>query len=461
MKAKVGYAQWIILGLLSICLLSLFQKSTVFAAEESLSVTVTPPLIQLTIGPGESWNSVLKIVNNNTYDVTYYASPTDFEADGEQGKGKFIPLVTDTASGTSGGQTLGYWVEISPDPIVIKRGMSAQVPFTVRIPENASPGGHYAAILVGTMPDKEEITGPSMKISSFVTSLLFVRIKGDVIEKGRIREFVSTQSLYETPQANFLLRFENLGNTHLKPQGDITLYNMWGKERGKVTFNRANNFGNVLPNSVRKFEFSWKGEESVFDIGRYSAVVTLGYGEEGSQNSTATAYFWVVPLIPVFFTLGSIVLFAILITWLIRRYIRRALALEKERHFPEGLVAHNQAAYVPTIKVLIEPLKEGVVDLRTLRSARVREPAGETHVQRPLNSTTSIDERYTNMRPLTLFVLLQKYSLFLFFLALCITGAIALRIYFDTVLVPERAFEIVDITSQEEIPVQDEDIPAN
>src|SRR5262245_20566537 len=59
-------------------------------ADEALSVTLTPPMYQLAIGPGESWASSLKIVNNNSYDVTYYAQVVDMEAKGETGQSKFI-----------------------------------------------------------------------------------------------------------------------------------------------------------------------------------------------------------------------------------------------------------------------------------------------------------------------------------------------------------------------------------
>ena len=419
------------------------------AAEDSLSVTVTPPLFQLTIGPGEAWTSTLKIVNNNSYDVTYYASPMDFEAEGEAGKGRFMPLIDESVSSESG-HTLGHWIEISPDPIVVKRGMSGEVPFTVRIPEQAAPGGHYAAILVGTKPENEETLGPSMKISSFVSSLLFVRIKGEVTEKGRIREFRSANNLYETPHADFLLRFENIGNTHLKPQGDITLYNMWGKERGKITFNQANNFGNVLPNSIRKFEFSWEGEESIFEIGRYSAVVTLGYGQESKQNSTATTYFWVVPIVPVAMTLGSLTLFIVLITWLIRRYIRRALALEKRHLALRGSSESIPTASLSTMQALIEPIKEGVVDLRTLRKGVVIPPTAKSPLV--VASPEDIDTmtQFHTENQLTLLGFLQKYSLFLFFLALLAVGGLGMWAYFENVLLPERAYQIIEVTSEEE-----------
>jgi hypothetical protein len=293
-------------------------------AQEALSVTITPPLFQLTVGPGESWSSSVKVVNNNSYPVSYAAQVVDFEAQGETGQGKFVPLIETFANEPKSGDSLGSWIEISKDPITIEAGESAQIQFTVRVPESADPGGHYAAIMIGPSSEDRE-SGSHMKVSSFVTSLLFVRIKGEVVESGRIREFGTERTLYQRPEANFVLRFENTGNTHLRPQGSITLYNMYGKERGQVLINEKSNFGNVLPRSIRKFQFSWSGEESLLDIGRYSAVVTLGYGENGKQNTSATTYFWVVPLVPVSITLGIALFFLLLMTWLIRRYIRRAL----------------------------------------------------------------------------------------------------------------------------------------
>lgn len=398
---------------------------------QALSVTVTPPLIQLTIGPGESWQSALKIVNTNSYEVTYYATPVDFEAAGEDGKPEFIPLL-DTSEAAS---TLGHWIEITSEPVAVPAGTSREVPFTVRIPENAPPGGHYAAVLVGTMPGDVVFEGSGVKVSGFVSSLLFVRIKGDIEEKGRIREFRSVASLYQSPKADFVLRFENVGTTHLRPQGDITLYNMWGKERGKVQLTQKSGFGNVLPDSVRRFAFSWEGEQSILDIGRYSAVVTLAYGDDQKQNTSATAYFWVVPVVPVSITLGSLLGFIILVAWLIRRYIRRALSIERERH---GIVAEPVALRSYSLDTFVEPLREGAIDLRSVG-------------KRPTSASHHVPAVSESHEQLTLFGFFQKYSLFFFFLAVLVAGACGLWMYFDTVLVPEREYEITEISSDEEI----------
>lgn len=314
------------------------------SAQEGLSISVTPPLFQLAISPGDEWKSSVKVVNTNDREVPYYAQVVDFQSQGEGGQGTFIPLIDGERDLDA---TLASWVDVPPEPLVIARGKSGEIPFTIKIPMDAPPGGHYAAILVGTQPPKDEASGgASLKIASFVSSLLFVRIKGEIEERGRIREFRSISELYQEPKADFVLRFENIGTTHLRPQGEITLYNMWGKERGNVIINQKNSgFGSVLPDSTRKYEFSWEGEQGISDIGRYSATVVLTFGDEGKQNISAKTYFWIVPVVPVASVLGSIVLFVLLLVWFIRRYIHRALMIERA-HLGEPDSAHQERMHV-------------------------------------------------------------------------------------------------------------------
>jgi len=417
--------------------LGLFSFATYSSADSALSVTVTPPLFQLTIGPGESWTSALKIVNNNTYDVTYYAQVVDMQANGENGQSKFVPIIgpPDPALAAS---ELARWMTISAAPITVKAGKTMDLPFTVKIPFNAEPGGHYAAILVGTQPLAGSSTGTQLKVSSYVSSLLFARVKGDVIETGRIREFVSDQGLYQTPNANFTLRFENTGNTHLKPEGNVTIYNMWGKERGKVLINQDSNFGNVLPKSIRRFQFSWEGEQSVFDIGRYSATVTLTFGQDEKKNISATTYFWVVPIVPVAMTLGTLVLFLLVLAWFIRRYIRRALELERER-YGVALSVPMPEAPKPMLETMIEPLRVGVVDLRKVTA----QP--QTTTQSPM-----ANEAITMQEGISLGEFLRKYKLFFAFVIILLVCVAGLWIYLEKVLVPERNFNINSVVSQEE-----------
>ena len=410
-------------------------------ADGGLSVTITPPLVQLAIAPGQVWSSVLKVVNNNTYDVTYYTQVVDMQPDGESGRSKFTPLIDEPKDSTYQSFALARWIKLPSAPILIRAGESGNVPYDIHVPIDAEPGGHYAAILIGTEPGAFNQQGAIMKVSSFVSSLIFIQIKGDVKESGRIREFSTSKSIFQTPAVDFTLRFENTGNTHVHPQGDVTIYNMWGKSRGQVLINNEDaDFGNVLPASIRKFQFSWTGEQNIFDIGPYSAVVTLDYGSGGKQSVSATTYFWIVPVVPVAIGMGSIILFMLLITWFIRRYVRRALMLEKGKlaASPQSstAVVHN-----PVIETLMEPLREGVIDLRNVRG-RGSAPTAILDAA----SAGPIQYQYS-LTPYQFFV---KYRLFIIFLLVVFTGVALGSRYFAKVLVAHRSYQIHDVNTVNE-----------
>lgn len=311
-------------SLLLVVLSLSFAPVVAFAqSSNALSLSVTPTLFEMAAMPQQAWSSNVKVINNNPYTLTVYASVVNFAPQGETGQGKLIPVFEESSEGT----TLAEWITITSDPIVIAPNTSEQVPFNVQVPDDAAPGGHFAAIMIGTRPpDAGE--GFRIKTSQVVTSLFFVRIAGDVVEDGRVREFRTVKTFMQEPQVDFEVRFENQGNVHIQPQGEIVITNMWGKERGVIPINHKTNFGNVLPESIRKFEFTWKGELSFSDIGRYRAELTLAYGSDLRKFTTASTFFWVIPIKPLLTVLGVLFAIILFVVWAIKSYVRRMIALE-------------------------------------------------------------------------------------------------------------------------------------
>jgi len=287
------------------------------------SLSVTPPLFQISVNPGDVWQSSVRVVNPNNFPLTVYAEVVNFAPDGEAGQGSFTPILNTEATPI----TLAEWIDISEGPYTIPSGRSTEISFIVDIPHDAPPGGHFAAILISTEPPSVQDGPVVLATTQTVTSLFFVRIEGDIIEKADIREFSVLDRSIELPEAEFSLRFENKGNVHIQPRGSIRITNMWGKERGVIPINHDSHFGNVLPESIRDFRFSWKGERSLADIGRYQAEVSLTYGESGSQSAVGITHFWVLPIRGALITVGVLISIIAIITWMIRLYIRHMLAL--------------------------------------------------------------------------------------------------------------------------------------
>jgi len=340
--------------------------------------TVTPPLLQVALSPGETWSTTIQVVNQNAYEVRMYAQPVLFTPGGETGRPVFVQTIPGTGEPIAhDSSVIAGWITVPDDAMRIPPEQTYTLPVTLRVPADASPGGHYAAILIGNTP-----SGPTgentISVSSAIASLIFVRVAGDVVEQGQIREFSTRRLVYERPEAVLQLRFENKGNVHLQPRGAITIYNMFGKVRGTVEVNAGAGYGNVLPGSIREFTFSWEADTGVWDIGQYRAVATLGYGEESKAFVSATQYFWVLPIIPFLEVFGAVLVLGYLLVAGVRAYVRRALALEVRA---QANVVHDEPDVAPihaeprlSARVLARPLAEGLVDLRMHREVVATAP---------------------------------------------------------------------------------------
>lgn len=349
-------------------------------SDRSQTLSVSPTLFQMSANPSQSWTSSIRVVNVNDYPITVYPQVVNFAPSGESGTGSLIPIFAEETQG----KTLAEWVTLAQSEVLILPQQTVTIPFSVTVAEDAAPGGHYAAILVGTKPPVRTEEAAQVQTAQFVTSLIFVRVSGDVVEAGNIREFTTTKIINSEPSIQFAVRFENTGNVHLQPQGDITITNMWGSERGVIPINYQTHFGNVLPNSIRKFSFTWTGEQSSYDIGRFKAVATLGYGEDSKNFTTSTTYFWIIPLQQIALVLGGFLILFWFLSYAIKMYIKRMLLLAglepMTRHTPPSQKYNTYSTHtsLPTKTVIVRryqtatgPVRHSIFELmQNLKSAR-------------------------------------------------------------------------------------------
>lgn len=401
------------------------------------ALSVTPTIFEMAAVPGQQWESSVKVINQNAEPLTVYAEAVNFAPQGERGHGTFVPVYEDLSSGT----TLAEWIEVSSEAFEITPEGSTEIPLTIKVPEEAAPGGHYAAIMIGTKPPTSA-DSPRVATAQVISSLFFVRIAGDVTEAGSIRSFQSLQKFIQTPEVSFALRFENKGNVHLQPQGEIVITNMWGRERGVIPINQKTHFGNVLPDSVRRFEFTWSGDFAFSDIGRYQAVVTLGYGRDQRTFITRETSFWLVPVKPVLIILVSVIGSVLFVVWMIRMYVRRMLALS-------GVVPAEMSDTVPTDntsrvstkKMSVwsswkAPLTNGVIDLRSQLAVA--------------NSKTGFAT--------IVWGLIKRYPIFWVACAGLLGISLLVWWYLQAVLVPARNYDITISTPGQETTLSSEEI---
>ena len=326
-------------------------------AQGAVSLSVSPTLFEMSASPSQQWESSVRVINTNEFPIKVYTNAVNFEPSGEAGQGTMVPVFENESSNS----TLAEWITVPDQEIVVPAEQTVNIPFTINVPLDAAPGGHFAAILVGTRSLTGSDAPAQVQTSQVVTSLVFLSVAGDIVESGAIRDFTTERAITESPQATFSLRFENKGNVHVQPQGDIIINNMWGKERGVVPINRNSQFGNVLPESTRKYTFEWSGDWSFADMGRYTAIATLAYGDTNRQFVSSETSFWVIPwraFLAVLLLLGG---FFWLLVWGIKLYIRRMLQIAGVT--PELQRVTKNASTKKRVSVTA-PIEEGILDLR-------------------------------------------------------------------------------------------------
>jgi hypothetical protein len=202
-----------------------------------------------------------------------------------------------------------------------------QLPVTIKIPANASPGGYYGVIRFTATPPDPKSTGVSLSAS--LGALVLLKVNGTAKENMSVEEFSLNQdgktgTLFQSTPIQFLARLKNNGNIFEQPTGQVTITDMFGKKVAVVNVNLQQN--NVLPQSIRKFTQSLDrsviGDKTLF--GQYHADLRVTYGAN-KQVVTASTTFWVVPYTLIGGGIAALIVGFFALRFIIKRYNRHII----------------------------------------------------------------------------------------------------------------------------------------
>jgi hypothetical protein len=299
--------------LYSVIILSVLLCGATIAYAQTEGIQMRPAIIEDRVDPGAVYEFSVRATNVSDGERTYYIGAEDIvgmETDG-------TPIFAQEGEPTP--YDLSTWVSIPQQSVTIAAGETVTIPFSVRVPREASPGSHFGSIFLGTDPPELGATGAAIGVR--VGSIISLRISGEITEDMRLREFSTDKFIYDSANVTFNSRVENLGNVLLRPHGLIEITDMFGKQVASLRINET--AAGVFPESERTYATEWSHEG--FAFGRYQAVASIVYGEEGRKTITATASLWILPLKPILTALGTLLGVVVLLYLVMRLYIRRKL----------------------------------------------------------------------------------------------------------------------------------------
>jgi len=295
-------------------LLSVCAGGAVYAQEDGIAIKLIPSTIEEQLDPGGVAGGVLTVTNESGGVQTYYLKTRNIDGMTESGR----PLFSNDSADDP--VRLASWITVGMEQVQLGVGESQEVPFTIVVPEDASPGSYAASIFVTRQAEVTSESGAGIGFD--VGSLVLLRVSGDVIEDMKLLEFSTDRSVYTEPDVSFTARIENIGTVHQRPVGVIAITDMLGNEIGAAEVNTENS--GVFRDAERVFTTTWNAER--FTLGRYTAVLSMVYGE-GSQRNTVsrTTTFWVIPVKEVGMVVGGLLLLTVFVFLLLRAYVRRQI----------------------------------------------------------------------------------------------------------------------------------------
>ncbi len=283
---------------LSFTFAAIMGAAFLFPAQSHAQVGISlfPIKFDVTVAPGQTYSDTVTVINPNSFPIGVQPEVENI-AGGNQGS---IDL-TDTNIPHG----LEAWISLNMNEFTLAPNQQLQVPFTITVPADGEPGGHYGAILFSGLPASSTTSG--VGISGRVGTVILLNVPGASYATGNIASFAGPAEYVSHGPFNFSFTVNNTGNTHFTPTGQVTLSGpLFGKEVLPFTS------GIVFPGYDRTFTANWPGR---YAFGPLTAVLSLTIPDNTStvtQTITFFAFPWQETLIVL---LVLIVLYFIFRAW--------------------------------------------------------------------------------------------------------------------------------------------------
>lgn len=204
--------------------------------------------------------------------------------------------------------TLVDWIQISKKPFELKVNETKKVPFTIKVPADASAGSRFGVIFFAT-----GATGGQLSVSARTGSVILLTVPGDFKQSGEISNFWVSKIIWNDKPINFKFNFQNTGTVYFEPKGTIGVTNMFGKKVADIEVAGSV----VLPTGMKILETVWPEPGYLFGIYKaHLAISVTGKGDIATKDIT----FFALPLFPSLGAAGFILVLIVLLWYIINNF---------------------------------------------------------------------------------------------------------------------------------------------
>lgn len=266
---------------------------------EATALTIAPSIFESVVTPGKTTSQIFEIKNGSNFPLPIKSYIRTFDASDEIGS------VTVSEEADMLRLAPGSWSQIVEPDFVLQPQTTRQVTVNFTPPIDLPPGGYYAIFFAEPLLPESFLNQSSLSIGGRLGSLLFLIGAGEIIEKGDISSYEIPEFLWNN-QIEAKIRFQNLGNIHLRPTGEITVKNLLTKKSRNITVPEFTVLsGKYRQQTVSLGDFRWPGI--------YQTKLQLNYGRDKIPLETVVTFYY-LPLLQ-FVAILLIVGIAICFIW--------------------------------------------------------------------------------------------------------------------------------------------------
>jgi hypothetical protein len=286
---------------------------TITRAEEgNFSLQVTPSPLVLTIKPGETTTTELKIRNNGDKEEKLKIEPKSFTINSDTGD----VTLSDGSPGD-----INSWVSFANPTFTILPGEWFTERITMSLPKDAGFSYSFALVISRANDTTSAKPGETTVKGSVAVFTLIAVDRPDAKRQVEVVSFVSSKRAYEYLPAEFKTTLKNTGNTIVQPYGNIFVQRSGGSKSPISTLPVNEGKGYILPGSSRTLTTTWSDgfpvnqstksadnsqskntllwnwdKLSDFRFGRYTAKLVAVYND-GTRDVPIEAQttFWIIP----------------------------------------------------------------------------------------------------------------------------------------------------------------------
>jgi hypothetical protein len=188
---------------------------------------------------------------------------------------------------------LGAWVSSVVGKVTVPGGASADVPFTITVPAQATPGDHVGGVVAmeAEPSGTAEAGGATVRIQRAVGARVYLRVAGTVVpglSVPRLDVGIDSPLLPVPARGDLTYTVANIGNVHLMPDATVRATGLFGHSI-KVTGSLPSS--DMVPGAEGQFSMRAEGVWP-FDVVTTSVVVKADGGVYARKSDRTLVWSW-------------------------------------------------------------------------------------------------------------------------------------------------------------------------